>query len=766
MHLIKSIEPRSRWPVACCALALLWTVGAYTADGSRALLALTAVCSVIATALPRPLLRTTRSVIWSGVLLGIIAFSANLSRIVPPEEIDLFRTYQYDRMVTLALIPALTVLFVRPNRATVTIVLTGCLPLLMLTLIQQEEQVSGMSARLTMWVCLGLLLLAGLAQRATRPRPLDAVPVGWGEQWMRVLALMSMLVVAVMLFAPISTATVAIVEWAHAGLGLTYSPGTGQESVQRLSLQAPPGGFEGRVRPLIAIRAPGSPGYLREAAYAEFRMGQWHQKPESVVLEPIEADTEDGSPLRYRLRSGGGIVWKDDECSLPDTPWRVELLPGYRGSGLCLPADAIAFSLPADIDPSMDQDGIVTREPVAGVTFAVWTVPGGGVVKPSPLPQSVPRPARLEGLPVHRLSASVPAQAGTQTGESPDEPHVHDYVAQMRMTDPHMPAEISPGYLAIPDTYAASVSNWVASCEGLLDAASSVEAMAAVIRHFHDHYEYSLAVTPLDNGSPGGSPSSGGLSSRPAADLLSRFMETRRGHCTLFATAATFMLRAWGIPARVVGGYVCHERHPLTGRWVARERDGHAWCEAWDEVTGRWRLVEATPPGNLPGGFDSPHAGRLLWEAISGYWRNFIAWLVAQNPLVVLAEAGVWVYFQGARLLRTPLGFGVMVFFFSGIASLVWRRRRGRRSGVEPVERLRARLIRAMARIERRRVPSALRRRADEPWSDWIGRVSDQLPPVRRQRLTGLLKSYQALRYRRKPDMQALREWLVRESRG
>ena len=70
--------------------------------------------------------------------------------------------------------------------------------------------------------------------------------------------------------------------------------------------------------------------------------------------------------------------------------------------------------------------------------------------------------------------------------------------------------------------------------------------------------------------------------------------ESDTGYCVHFATAATVLLRAAGIPARYVTGYMvnCEAGKPVT---VESDR-AHAWVEYFDDELGAWIVVEPTPP--------------------------------------------------------------------------------------------------------------------------------------------------------------------------
>ncbi|MBV1880517.1 MAG: DUF3488 domain-containing protein [Pseudomonadales bacterium] len=77
-------------------------------------------------------------------------------------------------------------------------------------------------------------------------------------------------------------------------------------------------------------------------------------------------------------------------------------------------------------------------------------------------------------------------------------------------------------------------------------------------------------------------------------EIVDRFLfESRRGFCAHYAGAFVFMMRAVGIPARVVAGYQGGEINPL-GRYVlVHQFDAHAWTEVWLGPKG-WVRVDPT----------------------------------------------------------------------------------------------------------------------------------------------------------------------------
>ena len=84
-------------------------------------------------------------------------------------------------------------------------------------------------------------------------------------------------------------------------------------------------------------------------------------------------------------------------------------------------------------------------------------------------------------------------------------------------------------------------------------------------------------------------------------DYVSYFLtESRRGYCMHFASAATLLLRTFGIPARYVVGYVADV--PASGHVNVPDSAAHAWVEIYLDGYG-WEPVEVTPAyaGSAPG---------------------------------------------------------------------------------------------------------------------------------------------------------------------
>jgi len=300
---------------------------------------------------------------------------------------------------------------------------------------------------------------------------------------------------------------------------------------------------------------------------------------------------------------------------------------------------------------------------------------------------------------------------------------------------PDPPPLPSPAPAAPGSPLATNLAAWAATVPGLASSTNDLDAIVAVAAHFRDGFLYS---TETRYGS--------------GEKALAGFMEARKGHCTLFATATALLLADRGIPARVVGGFFCSERHPWTGAWIARQRDAHAWVEAWDRDRGAWVLVDATPVASEDASpWPLPPFFRLLRDALSDLWARFQALLTAHNPLVYVALAGTATFSAARDAALSPPGAAALLA--AAAALLLLRRRRLAR--LPEAERLRRRLRAAMRRAAPRLAPRAPGRRPDEPWSDWAARVAPGLAPDAAARLRAVVGAYEALRYVPAPDPAA-----------
>lgn len=101
---------------------------------------------------------------------------------------------------------------------------------------------------------------------------------------------------------------------------------------------------------------------------------------------------------------------------------------------------------------------------------------------------------------------------------------------------------------------------------------------SALLEHFHrEHYFYTLKPPRLLQ-----------------ANTVDAFLfDSKRGFCAHYAGAMTFVLRAAGIPARVVAGYQGGEFNSQGGFVQVRQFDAHAWVEYWQAGRG-WVTIDPT----------------------------------------------------------------------------------------------------------------------------------------------------------------------------
>jgi transglutaminase-like putative cysteine protease len=95
---------------------------------------------------------------------------------------------------------------------------------------------------------------------------------------------------------------------------------------------------------------------------------------------------------------------------------------------------------------------------------------------------------------------------------------------------------------------------------------------------------------------------------------VDRFLfDTRRGFCEHYAGAFALVMRAAGIPARIVTGYQGGEYNRVGNYLIVRQSDAHAWTEVWIEEQG-WVRVDPTAavsPSRIERGLDDALAGEI-----------------------------------------------------------------------------------------------------------------------------------------------------------
>jgi hypothetical protein len=136
-------------------------------------------------------------------------------------------------------------------------------------------------------------------------------------------------------------------------------------------------------------------------------------------------------------------------------------------------------------------------------------------------------------------------------------------------------------------------------------------------------------------------------------DPIEYFMfDRKKGHCEYFASALVAMCQSVGIPARMALGYLATEYNEVSGQFVVRASNAHAWAEVEIEP-GRWVTFDPSPPGDI----ELIHArgtgvlARLkrAYEAMDFAWNSLVVSFDEQRRSSLLGS-GIDMRWLGERL--------------------------------------------------------------------------------------------------------------------
>ena len=240
---------------------------------------------------------------------------------------------------------------------------------------------------------------------------------------------------------------------------------------------------------------------------------------------------------------------------------------------------------------------------------------------------------------------------------------------------------------------------------------------------------------------------------------------SRRGFCEHYASSFVFLMRAAGVPARVVTGYMGGELNPVGGYLIVRQSDAHAWAEVWLGDAG-WQRVDPTAavaparvqqdmasalpisdslPLAIRGQPQLLRALRLGWDAVQNRWnQQFLGYdSLRQNSLLKSLGIDELASLRMASLL----GGGLLLALLPSLAWLWWRHRL---PASDPVAATYQRFCQQLA-------SHGLPRHPAETASDFALRACQRWPQQQAE-IDAIIRLYQQLRYHPHPPLQGLQQ--------
>ena len=175
-------------------------------------------------------------------------------------------------------------------------------------------------------------------------------------------------------------------------------------------------------------------------------------------------------------------------------------------------------------------------------------------------------------------------------------------------------------------------------------------------------------------------------------DAVDEFLfGTRQGFCEHYAAAFTVLMRAAGVPARIVTGYQGGEYNPVGDYLIVRQRDAHAWTEVWLGRRGWVRIdpTAAVSPTRVERGIDQalsafagavPSAGeektrmRTLWkraryvfDTVNNRWNLWVIGYNAHRQVAFFERLGI-VADRHVLVLAFFVGVSITFYLISVVA--------------------------------------------------------------------------------------------------
>lgn len=232
-------------------------------------------------------------------------------------------------------------------------------------------------------------------------------------------------------------------------------------------------------------------------------------------------------------------------------------------------------------------------------------------------------------------------------------------------------------------------------------------------------------------------------------DSIDDFLfSTQRGFCEHYASAFVFLMRAAGIPARVVtgyqGGWWSNANHYL----LVRQSDAHAWAEVWHEGRG-WQRVDPTAavsPARVELGAaaanGNPGWSQSEWlrglrnqlDFANRLWTQGVVRFDALRQKSLLTPFGVPQANQGDLLLALSCVLGIVM-----LIATIWAMRSGARPSGDALDR-------AWALLGARLIRSGIAQQPNEGPLDLLRRTRRSAPAIA-SAIDPLVAEYTELRY-------------------
>jgi transglutaminase-like putative cysteine protease len=148
------------------------------------------------------------------------------------------------------------------------------------------------------------------------------------------------------------------------------------------------------------------------------------------------------------------------------------------------------------------------------------------------------------------------------------------------------------------------------------------------------------------------------LGSHPVDQFL---FDTRSGFCEHYSSAFAVLMRAAGIPARIVTGYLGGELNQLGNYMIVRQADAHAWTEVWFQDAG-WVRIDPTAAVSplrvesgisaamtrtdslqllVRGDFEALRQLRLTWDLMANTWNQWVLGYTPERQRLLLSRVGI-----------------------------------------------------------------------------------------------------------------------------